>query len=90
LILDLSSPDDQFSVNDGIDKNLFSLKYITIDNVAAAISECGQGALLGKIDIQSAFRIIPVHPERIANCWACYGRTWSILIPLYPLVCGQL
>jgi len=34
-----------------------------MDNVAAAISKCGRGALLGKIDIQSAFRIIPVHPE---------------------------
>ena len=34
-----------------------------MDNVAVAISKCGRGALLGKIDIQSAFRIIPVHPE---------------------------
>jgi len=62
LILDLSSL-DQFSVNDGINKNLCSLKYITMGNVAAAISKCGRGALLGKIDIQSAFRIIPVHQE---------------------------
>jgi len=62
LILDLSSL-DQFSVNDGINKNLCSLKYITMGNVAAAISKCGRGALLGKTDIQPAFRIILVHQE---------------------------
>ena len=49
LILDLSSPDGQ-SVNDGIDKDLVSLSYISIDNVAAVIRRAGKGALLGKMD----------------------------------------
>ena len=62
LILDLSSPEGR-SVNDGIDPDLCSLSYVTIDDAARAILESGPGSLLAKIDIKSAYRIVPVHPE---------------------------
>ena len=61
LIVDLSHPKGQ-SVNDGIPKQLCSLKYITIDEAIKGIIQLGRGALLAKIDIKSAFRLIPVHP----------------------------
>ena len=61
LIVDLSHPKDH-SVNDGISKPLCSLKYVTIDDAIKEIIWLGPGALLAKIDIKSAFRLLPVHP----------------------------
>ena len=62
LITDLSYPPG-VSVNDGIDKSLCSLEYITVDDVAHIVHQIGRGALLAKIDIESAYRLIPVHPQ---------------------------
>ena len=61
LILDLSHPPGQ-SVNDGIAKELSSLKYVTVDDAAQIIMQMGPGTKLAKIDIAHAFRNIPVHP----------------------------
>ena len=62
LILDLSSPEGR-SVNDGINSENCSLSYITVDDAVRAIVAMGEGAMLAKVDIKSAYRIIPVHPE---------------------------
>ena len=62
LILDLSSPSDG-SVNDGIDKNLCGLTYATVDQAVDIVLKLGRGALLAKIDIMHAYRLIPVHPD---------------------------
>ena len=59
LIVDLSYPERQ-SINDGISPQLCSLKYITI--AARTIWKYGRRAELAKIDIESAYRIIPVYP----------------------------
>ena len=61
LILDLSFPKDH-SVNAGISTDLCSLTYVTIENAIQRILSLGPHSLLAKIDIQSAFRLIPVHP----------------------------
>ena len=47
--------------NDGIPKELCSLKYITIDDAISYIVRLGPGTHLAKIDIKSAFRLLPVH-----------------------------
>ena len=60
LILDISTPHGR-SVNDGIDKNLCSLSYISVDNVARQVVELGRGTKLAKMDIKSAYRLVPVH-----------------------------
>lgn len=62
LIVDLSSPEKR-SVNDGIDPTLCSLSYTRVEQVAQAVLELGPGTQLAKIDIKSAYRIIPVHPD---------------------------
>ena len=62
LITDLSFPRGH-SVNDGIDPTLCSLTYSTVDDVADLIATLGQGTLLAKVDIESAYRLIPVHPH---------------------------
>ena len=61
LITDLSYPQGQ-SVNDGISSHLCSLTYVTIDDAIANIVLLGRGSMLAKIDIKSAFRLLPVHP----------------------------
>ena len=50
------------SINDGIPKELCSMTYITIDDAITKILTLGSGTLLAKIDIKSAFRLMPVHP----------------------------
>ena len=62
LILDLSSPKGR-SVNDGIQADLCSLSYVSVDDAARAIAKAGRGALLAKVDVKSAYRLVPVHPE---------------------------
>ena len=62
LIVDLSSPTNA-SVNDGIDKDMCSISYISIDQVSDCILNLGRGTLMAKVDIKSAYRIVPVHPE---------------------------
>ena len=62
LILDLSYPEGR-SVNDGISPEICSLSYMTVDDAARAIVSMGQGAMLAKVDIKSAYRIVPVHPD---------------------------
>ena len=62
LILDLSSPHGK-TVNDGIDKRLCSLTYTKVDEVVNYVLQKGRGMWLAKIDIQEAYRIVPVHPQ---------------------------
>ena len=62
LITDMSFPPG-VSVNDGIDPDLCSLTYTSVDQVAEIITTLGRGALMAKVDIESAYRLIPVHPE---------------------------
>jgi len=61
LIIDLSHPKSH-SVNDGIPRELCGLSYITIDDAIERILTTGTDTLLAKIDIKSAFRLLPVHP----------------------------
>ena len=73
LILDLSSPMGH-SVNDGIDKELSSLKYVSVDDVVAKVLGLGRGAELAKLDIKQAYCNIPVHPSDrylLSKSWDC-------------------
>ena len=62
LIVDLSSLSGR-SVNDGINQAWCSLSYISVDDVTRIIGRMGRGALMEKMDIKSAYHIIPVYPE---------------------------
>ena len=61
LITDLAYPEGQ-SVNDGIEQILCTLSYTTVDSVAEIVAKLGKGSLLAKIDIECAYRLIPVGP----------------------------
>ncbi len=62
LIVDLSAPENA-SVNDGIDRSLCSLAYVSVDTVAEAVLELGRGTEMAKMDIKQAYRMVPVYPD---------------------------
>ena len=62
LIVDMSSPEG-FSINDGIAPSMSSLEYIRIQDVIRQIILLGPNTQLAKIDIKSAYRVCPVHPD---------------------------
>ena len=62
LIVDLSYPEGA-SVNDGISSGLCSLSYASIDDAVSRIICSGKGTLLAKLDLENAYRMVPVHPE---------------------------
>ena len=62
LIVDMSFPAGA-SVNDGIEEALCSLTYVGIKDAVRGILERGRGTQLAKVDIRSAYRNVPVHPD---------------------------
>ena len=72
LIVDLSFPEGR-SVNDGIPKEICSLRYPTIDLAIGQILQLGAGTQLSKLDIKDAYRIVPVHPQD----WELLGLVWK-------------
>ena len=39
------------------------LTYLKLDQVSGTVMKLGRGSMLTKVDIQSAYRVIPVHPQ---------------------------
>ncbi len=74
LIIDLSAPHNSPfpSINSLIPHNEFSLKYHDIDQAIDMIKIAGRGAWLAKIDITSAFKVMPIHPDS----WHLFGVRW--------------
>ena len=62
MIHHLSYPSGQ-SVNDSIDSRLCSVQYTSFDKAVELVQNLGKGCLLGKSDIESAFRLIPIAPS---------------------------
>ncbi len=62
LIVDLSAP-EAHSVNDGIDRELSSVSYTSVEDVVRRVLELGEGARLAKADVRAAYRNVPVHPR---------------------------
>lgn len=61
LITHLSFPKFN-SVNSFIDPEETSVKYTSFDSVIQMIAKIGKGANIGKRDIKSAFRLLPIYP----------------------------
>ena len=49
-------------MNDGIDPEVCSLQYTSVEKVARVAQRLGKGTLLAKVDIQAAYRLVPIHP----------------------------
>jgi hypothetical protein len=50
------------SVNDSIDEQHTAVHYSSFDNAASIVKKLRKGALIGKKDIKSAFRLLPCYP----------------------------
>jgi hypothetical protein len=61
------------SINDSIGESVSALSYVGIDDAVKGIHGFGQGALLAKIDVRSAYRNIPIHPH---DRWLL-GMRWN-------------
>ena len=76
LIVDLSAPhndQDHTCLNELINKEDFSLNYVTIDHAIDIIKKTGKGSWLCKTDISDAFKLIPIHP----SLWPFHGIKWN-------------
>lgn len=62
LIHHLSYPNGE-SVNDFIPHELCSVQYTHFDEAVEMVRSLGRHSLLSKVDIQSAFRLLPVSPS---------------------------
>ena len=76
LILDLSAPHNDVnhaSLNDLIQKEEFSLNYVTTDHAIALINKHGTGSWLCKTDISDAFKLLPIQP----SLWPFHAVKWD-------------
>lgn len=76
LIVDMSAPHndlDNPSLNDLINKEDFSLSYVTIDDAIQLIKKCGKNSMLIKTDITDAFKIMPI----CLQLWPFHGVKWE-------------
>ena len=62
LIVGLSSP-KTCSINDAINSSLWSCSYSSIDNAVQMLPTLGRSAVLAKMDLKDAYRVVPVHPQ---------------------------
>ena len=72
MIVDLSYPEGH-SVNDGILPSLCTVDYSSVDRALQFITRLGRDTLLLKIDLKSAYRIVPLHPQD----QHLFGVTWD-------------
>ena len=61
LITNLSHPREN-SVNSAIDPEFCKVTYSSFDSILEKIHDLGRGTKLAKMDIKSAFRLLPIHP----------------------------
>ena len=76
LIVDLSAPHedpDNPSLNDLIDKEEFSLQYVSIDDAINIIKRLGTKSWLIKTDITDAFKVMPL----ATRLWPYHGIKWD-------------
>ena len=62
------------SINDFIPRDAFSLQYTSVDDAVRMLTCLGKGAHMAKVDLKSAFRMVPVHPLD----WELLGMQWKV------------
>ena len=60
--MDLSAPRDH-SVNDAISSEAAQMRYTSVLDAATRVRSMGPGTLMAKVDLENAYRILPVHPD---------------------------
>ena len=70
--MDLSATNGS-SIKYFISQEDFPVQYSHFDGAVNIVSSLGQGALMSKLDIKSAFRLCPVRPKD----WELLGIHWE-------------
>ena len=65
-------------MNDWVPKDPFSVQYMKLDDIIAAFMSFGRGTSPAKFDKESAYRIVPVHPDD-RYLLACSGEAITLL-----------
>ena len=84
LITHLSYPQSN-SVNDYIDEQHTAVHYFSFDNAVSIVKKLGKGALIGKKDIKSAFRLLPCYPGDLDLLGLINAFQWGAQFPAKPL-----
>ena len=78
------------SVYNGIAKNHCSLSYITVDHNSEIIESLDLATQMAKVDIESAYRLIPVHLEdRSLLTVQLKGETFSDMMLSFESIMSQ-
>eukprot|EP00079_Xenopus_tropicalis_P012677 XP_002939985.2 PREDICTED: uncharacterized protein LOC100487960 isoform X1 [Xenopus tropicalis] len=75
------------SVNDEIDRELVRVCYTSFDEAIRLVKEAGRGALMAKVDVESAFRLLPVHPESL-HLLGCHYKGGYYVDRCLPMGCS--
>ena len=87
LITHLSHPPEN-SVNYYIDPEYSTVKYSTFDHAISIIQRLGKSAMIGKTDLKSAFRLLPVYP----GCFDLLGFKYNdyyFIDKMMPMGCSE-
>ena len=74
LVTNLSHPISD-SINSDIDEKYSKVCYSSLDNILDKLYDLGKGALLGKIDIKSAFKLLLINPADLYLLGIFYNGT---------------
>ena len=83
LITHLSYPPSN-SVN-YIDEQHTAVHYSSFHNAVSIVKKLGKGALIGKKDIKSAFRLLPCYPGDLDLLGLINAFQWGAQFPAKPL-----
>lgn len=77
LITNLSFPPGN-SIHDFISEEHCKVTYSSLDNIVEVMYHLGVGAKIAKVDIKSAFRLLPVHPADFELLGIQYNNNFYI------------
>lgn len=77
LITNLSHPHGG-GINAFIDDEFSKVIYTSFDTILEKIYDLGKGALLGKVDIKSAFRLMPINPKDFDLLGICFEGQYFV------------
>ena len=68
-----------------LEKDPFIVQYIKVDDIIDRIMSLGRGTLLAKFDVESAYRITPVHPNDLAEWVLKKSMTWAFSLIIWTI-----
>ena len=91
MIQHLSFPDGD-SINDWIDREYCAVQYTHFDQSVDGVVRVGKGALMAKEDIESAFRLLPVHLREFNGISIFQDQLWvgAADLQLYTDASGEI